>query len=66
MLAGELTVRQAASPVTLAIEPAEPAGGGFRAHATARIDRYAYGVTAATGMAARHLDIAVTAVAEPL
>jgi polyisoprenoid-binding protein YceI len=66
MLAGELTVRQATSPVTLAIESVEPARAGFRARATARIDRHAYGVTAAKGMAARHLDIAVTGVAEPM
>ena len=66
MLAGELTVRQATSPVTLAIESVESAGAGFRARAAARIDRHAYGVTAAKGKAARYLDIAVTAVAEPM
>ena len=65
VLAGELTVRQATTPVTLAISSVEPAGAGFRTRATTRIDRYAYGVTAAKGMAARYLDIAVTAVAEP-
>jgi polyisoprenoid-binding protein YceI len=64
-LAGELTVRRATSLVTLAINSVEPAGAGFRTRATTRIDRYAYGVTAAKGMAARYLDIAVTAVAEP-
>ena len=31
MLAGELTVRQISSPVTLAVESVEPAGAGFRA-----------------------------------
>lgn len=41
MLAGQLTVRDVTSPVTLAIECVEPAGAGFRARATARIDRYA-------------------------
>lgn len=65
VLAGELTVRQVTSPVTLAISSVEPAGFGFRARATTRIDRNACGVTAAKGMAARYLDIAVTAVAEP-
>jgi len=65
MLAGELTVRQVTSPLTLAISSVEPTGSGFRARATTRIDRYAYGVTAAKGMAARRLDITVTAVAEP-
>jgi polyisoprenoid-binding protein YceI len=65
MLAGELTVRDVTSPVTLAIASVEPAGAGFRARATARIDRYAFGVTAAKGMAARYLDITLTAVAAP-
>jgi polyisoprenoid-binding protein YceI len=65
VLAGELTIREATSPVTLAISTVEPTGAGFRTRATTRIDRYAYGVTAAKVMAARHLDIAVTAVAEP-
>lgn len=65
VLAGELTVRQVTSPVTLAISSVEQAGAGFRARATTRIDRYACGVTAAKGMAARYLEVAVTAVAEP-
>jgi polyisoprenoid-binding protein YceI len=65
MLAGELTVRDATSPVTLAIESVEPAGAGFQARATARIDRYALGITAAKGMAARYLNITLTAIATP-
>jgi polyisoprenoid-binding protein YceI len=65
-LAGELTVREVSKPVTLTIESAEETGPGFRAHATARIDRYVFGVTAAKGMAARYLDINLTAAAEPL
>jgi hypothetical protein len=44
-LAGELTVRQVNSPVTLTVESVEPAGAGFRARATTRIDRYAFGLT---------------------
>jgi polyisoprenoid-binding protein YceI len=65
MLSGELTVRDVSRPVTLAVGQAEPDGNGFRVRATARIDRYAFGLTAAKGMAARFLDIDVTAVAEP-
>ena len=65
-LAGELEVRGVSRPVTLVIESVETAGAGFRARATARIDRYAYGLTAARGMAARHLNIDLTAAAEPL
>lgn len=64
-LVGELIVRQVSSPVVLFIEQAGPPGCGFRAHGTTRIDRYACGVTAAKGMAARYLDIEVTVAAEP-
>lgn len=66
VLSGELTVRDVSSPVRLAIESVEPAGKGFRALATTRIDRFAFGLTAARGMAARFLDIELTAIAEPL
>ena len=65
VLTGDLEVRGVSRPVTLLIESVEAAGAGFRAQAAARIDRYAFGVTAAKGMAARHLDISLTAVALP-
>jgi len=41
------------------------AGAGFLDRATARIDRYAFNVTAAKGMAARHLDITLSVTAQP-
>ena len=63
VLAGELEVRGVSRPVTLVIEPVEAAGTGFRAQAAARIDRYAFEVTEAKGMAARYLDISLAAVA---
>ncbi len=63
-LTGELEVRGVSKPVTLAIDSVEAVGHGFSARATARIDRYAVGVTAAKGMAARFLDIELTAAAE--
>jgi polyisoprenoid-binding protein YceI len=66
VLAGELEVRGVSRPVSLLIESVQAAGAGFRAQATTRIDRYAFGITAAKGMAARYLDISLTAVAEPL
>ena len=59
-------MRGVSQPVTLVIESVETAGAGFRARATTRIDRYAFGLTAATGMAARHLNIDLSATAEPL
>jgi polyisoprenoid-binding protein YceI len=64
-LAGELTVRERSEPVTLAIDSVEVDGAGFRARASARIDRYALGLTAAKGIAARHLDVELTATAVP-
>lgn len=63
-LDGELTVRDVSRPVTLTVESVERTGGGFRARATTRIDRYAFGLTAAKGMAGRYLDIDLTASAE--
>jgi polyisoprenoid-binding protein YceI len=65
VLAGDLEVRGVSRPVTLVIESVQAADAGFRAQAAARIDRYAFGVTAAKGMAARYLDISLTAVALP-
>jgi len=65
-MAGELTVRGVSKPVTLSIESVEADGQGFRARATTRIDRYAFGVTAAKGMAARFIDVDLTAVAQPV
>jgi polyisoprenoid-binding protein YceI len=64
-LTGDLTVHGVTQPATLAIESTEPVGNGFRARATIRLDRYAFGVTAAKGMAARYVDIDLTVAAEP-
>jgi polyisoprenoid-binding protein YceI len=63
---GELTVCGVIKPVTLAIESVEIAGQGFVARAKTRIDRYAFGVTAAKGMAARYLDVVLIAAADPV
>jgi polyisoprenoid-binding protein YceI len=61
-LAGTLTVRDVARPVSLAIEwstvtPEWPSS--FVAWATTRIDRTEFGLTAARGMAGRHLDVSL-------
>lgn len=58
-LTGTLTVRGVARPVTLTIERADVASSWFTVHATTRVDRTAFGVTAARGLAARHLDVSV-------
>lgn len=64
VLEGKLTVREAASPVRLVIDQASYSGGEAAIHATANIDRYAFGVTAAKGMAGRYLTIGLDVVAE--
>jgi polyisoprenoid-binding protein YceI len=51
-------------PVMLTIDSVEVTGAEFRAHATTRIDRYTFGLTAAKRMAARHLAIDLTITAE--
>ncbi len=65
-LAGELTVRDVTRPVTLAIDSVQQTGQGFRAHATTRIDRVAFGLTTAKWMGGRIFDIELTAAAGPL
>jgi polyisoprenoid-binding protein YceI len=60
-LAGELTVRDVTRPVTLEIDTVERTGQGFRAHATTRIDRVAFGLTTAQWMGGRIFDIELTA-----
>lgn len=65
MLTGELTVRNVRQPVTLAIESVKRTDDGFQARATTRIDRYAFGVTAARGMAGRFLELSITVTAAP-
>jgi polyisoprenoid-binding protein YceI len=51
-LAGELTVRDVTRPVTLQIDSVQVTDLGFRAHATTRIDRVAFGLTTAKWMGA--------------
>jgi polyisoprenoid-binding protein YceI len=65
-LAGELTVRDVTRPVTLEIDSVQQTGQGFRAHATTRIDRAAFGLTTAKWMGGRIFDIELTAAADPL
>lgn len=58
-VAGTLTVRDVARPVSLSIGHAEVSPGAFSLRATTRIDRTAFGVTAARGMAGRYLDVSL-------
>jgi polyisoprenoid-binding protein YceI len=59
VLTGTLTVREVTQPVRLKIVQYAPTAGSFIAHATARIDRTQYGVTALRGLAGRYLDVTV-------
>jgi polyisoprenoid-binding protein YceI len=61
-LAGTLMVRDVARPVSLAIQrPTVPPGRptSFVVCATTRIDRTEFGLTAAKGLAGRHLDVSL-------
>lgn len=62
-LPGTLTVGGVGKPLSLVIDSVESTATGFTARASARVDRYAFGITAAKGMAARHLTLVVTAAA---
>ncbi|WP_410641668.1 YceI family protein [Amycolatopsis sp. lyj-346] len=59
VLSGDLTVREVTRPVEFTVERAEPTASGFQAHATTRIDRHDFGVSAARGMVARILTMSV-------
>jgi polyisoprenoid-binding protein YceI len=61
-LTGTLTVRDVARPVSLVIEQCtvQPASPGLLVvRASTRIDRTDFGLTAARGMAGRHLDVSL-------
>jgi polyisoprenoid-binding protein YceI len=61
-LTGTLIVRNVARPVSLAIEQSTVQPGtanSFVVYATTRIDRTDFGLTAARGMAGRHLDVSL-------
>ena len=61
VLSGTLTVRDVTRPVDLLVELSDVSPRSFTAHATARIDRFGFGVTAQRGLAGRYLDLSVEA-----
>jgi len=65
-LHGLLSVRGQAHPVELLIEQAQPAGPDLHVRASARIDRYGFGITRVKGLAARHLGFRLDIVAHRL
>lgn len=60
---GTLTARGVTSPTTLVVRAR--AEGDRLVLATARVDRFAHGITAGRGLASRHLDVAITVTVEP-
>jgi polyisoprenoid-binding protein YceI len=57
VITGTLTVRGTSDQVSLAVTSVEGTPQSFTARATSRIDRTAFGITAAPGLAARYLDV---------
>jgi polyisoprenoid-binding protein YceI len=61
VLRGQLTARGHSAPVELAVIESRGSGDGLALRATTRIDRYAFGLTKKKGLAARYLDLEITA-----
>lgn len=57
IVSGTLTVRDVTRPVELVVERCDVSPEAFTVRATTRIDRTEFGVTAARGLAGRHLDL---------
>jgi polyisoprenoid-binding protein YceI len=61
VLRGQLTVRGHSDPVDLTVTESRASGDGLTLRGTTRIDRYAFGLTKKKGLAARYLDLEITA-----
>lgn len=61
LLRGQITVRGNGAQAELAITEARTGEDGLLIKATTRIDRYAHGLTRKKGLAARYLDMDITA-----
>jgi polyisoprenoid-binding protein YceI len=62
---GQLTVRGHSAPVELAVTESRAGGDGLTLRGATRIDRHAFGLTRKKGLAARYLDVEITAYATP-
>ena len=60
-LRGQITARGTSAPAELTITEAAASEDVLQIRATTRVDRYAHGLTKAKGLAARHLDMEITA-----
>lgn len=63
VLAGTLTARDGKAPVEFMVTSFKHLGNSLTLSAVGRVDRYAHGISAMKGMAARFLDIEIIAVA---
>ena len=63
VLLGTLTVRGESAPIELRVISSEMVNGNLTVSATGSVDRYAHGIKALKGMAARQLHIEATVVA---
>jgi polyisoprenoid-binding protein YceI len=63
VLLGTLTVRGRTRPLDVRILSLTPADGGLRLRARARVDRYAFGITAGRGIAGRRLTLTLDVLA---
>lgn len=61
LLRGQISVRGNGAPAELVITEARTDEDGLHIKATTRIDRYAHGLTKKKGLAARYLDMDITA-----
>lgn len=58
---GQVTAAGRSAPVELTVDRASTDGMGILLHATAHVDRYSHGMTAARGMAGRYLKLSIIA-----
>jgi polyisoprenoid-binding protein YceI len=63
VLHGSLTVRGRTNAVEVRIDEIHPSGTGLRLSASARVDRYGFGITAMKGFAGRYLALRLDVVA---
>lgn len=61
LLRGQVTARGNSAPAELVVTEARTDEAGLFLKATARIDRYAHGLTKKKGLAGRYLDLIITA-----
>ncbi|WP_192809660.1 YceI family protein [Actinomadura rudentiformis] len=64
VLHGDLSVRGMSRPIQVHIDDVHAGETRIRLHATARVDRHAFGITRYRGLAARHLTLRLDVIAD--